>query len=196
MKNDILAGQAGIEEVQRLLDAGLAVMHRYGTSRSPRVADIVAEADLSNDAFYRHFAGKDELVAAILDAGTARLLGYLAHQMGKVDDPAEKVRRWIEGIMAQTFMPAVAEATRAILWNAARVSDDTRRRGSARRPLAELLEGPVAQLGSTDPARDALLISYACMTRMDEFLWAREAPSADDMEHLVAFSLRAAGDRG
>jgi len=57
------------DEVQRLLDAGLVAMRRHGTVRSPSVAEIVAEAGLSNDAFYRVFASKDELVLAVLDAG-------------------------------------------------------------------------------------------------------------------------------
>ena len=38
------------EEVRRLLDAGLAVMQRCGTTSRPRVADIVAEAGLSNSS--------------------------------------------------------------------------------------------------------------------------------------------------
>ena len=48
-------------EVRRLLDAGLEVMRRCGTTSRPRVADIVAAAGLSNDAFYRHFPSKDAL---------------------------------------------------------------------------------------------------------------------------------------
>ena len=40
-----------------------------GTTSRPRVADIVAEAGLSNDAFYRHFASKDALVAALVEDG-------------------------------------------------------------------------------------------------------------------------------
>ena len=64
-------------EVRRLLDAGLEVMRECGTASSPRVADIVAAAGLSNDAFYRHFASKEALVAAILEDGSARLTSYL-----------------------------------------------------------------------------------------------------------------------
>src|SRR5271154_5634951 len=64
-------------EVRRLLDAALEVIRRCGTSSRPRVADIVAEAGLSNDAFYRHFRSKDDLVTAILEDGGERLRGYL-----------------------------------------------------------------------------------------------------------------------
>ena len=57
------------EEVRRLLDAALDVMRSCGTEKRPRVADIVAAAGLSNDAFYRHFRSKDALVAALVDDG-------------------------------------------------------------------------------------------------------------------------------
>ena len=73
-------------EVRRLLDAGLEVIRRCGTSSRPRVADIVAEAGLSNDAFYRHFRSKDALVTAILEDGGERLQSYVAHQMAKESD--------------------------------------------------------------------------------------------------------------
>ena len=76
------------DEVRRLLDAGLEVMRQCGTAKSPPVSDIVAAARLSRDAFYRHFASKEDLVAAIVEAGAQRLRGYLRHQMGKEDDPA------------------------------------------------------------------------------------------------------------
>src|SRR5919201_691586 len=74
-------------EVRRLLDVGLEVMRKCGTSSRPRVADIVAAAGLSNDAFYRHFSSKDALVAAILEDGAERLGSYLAHQMEKEPTP-------------------------------------------------------------------------------------------------------------
>src|SRR5690606_5850001 len=70
-------------EVRRLLDAGLQVMRACGTASRPRVADVVAAAGLSNDAFYRHFPSKDALVVAIIEDGAERLRSYLAHQMSK-----------------------------------------------------------------------------------------------------------------
>ncbi|MFI5041282.1 MAG: TetR/AcrR family transcriptional regulator, partial [Acidimicrobiales bacterium] len=133
-------GASYTDEVQRLLEAGLEVMRRSATTSSPRVADIVREAGLSNDAFYRHFPGKEELVAAIVEAGAERLVGYLAHQMGKESTPDQQLRRWVEGIMAQAADPEVAEPTRAVLWNGSRVGDASRRDASSTyAPLAELL---------------------------------------------------------
>jgi AcrR family transcriptional regulator len=180
------------DEVRRLLDAGLEVMRRAGTTSCPGVADIVGAAGLSNDAFYRHFASKEELVTAIVGAGAERLVGYLAHQMAKATAPDDRLRRWIEGVMAQAADPEVAEPTRAVLWNGSRVGDASRADTSATyAPLAVLLHEPLAALASADPERDAAVIVQAVMGRMQDFLWRRAQPTGDDVDHLVAFCLAA-----
>jgi AcrR family transcriptional regulator len=181
------------EEVRRLLAAGQEVMGRLGTKSSPRVADVVAAAGLSNDVFYRHFRTKDDLVTAILEDGTSRLHRRLVRQMQQANDPAGKVRQWIAGLLEQAATADRADAIRAVLWNGARVSDDSRRRFSARETLAQPLVEPLAGLGSRDPSRDALLVCLTSLGRLEHFLWRRESPSASDVEHLVAFCLGAVG---
>ena len=52
-------------EIRALLDAALEVMQRDDTV-DPKVADIVRASGLSNQAFYRHFDGKDALLLALL----------------------------------------------------------------------------------------------------------------------------------
>jgi AcrR family transcriptional regulator len=177
-------------EVRRLLDAGLAVMRECGTASSPRVADIVAAAGLSNDAFYRHFASKEELVAAILDDGSLRLASYLRHQMAKAATPEDQVRRWVEGVMAQATDADVAATTRAVLWNGGSLSE----RVGATRPavsLALLLHEPFARLGSTDAAADAALAAHAAVGLLSDFLAQRVAPTRAQVDHVVAFCLAA-----
>lgn len=183
------------DEVQRLLDAGLAVMRRHGTDRSPSVAEIVAAAGLSNDAFYRAFPSKDELILAVLDAGAGRTRTYLSHQMGKHDDPADQIRAWVTGLMAQAGKQPVADETRAVLWNAHRISDDTRRRAGAREVLGQLLEAPLRRLGSPDPERDAVLVAAGCMARLEDFLWDRRRPARADVDHIVEFVLASVAGR-
>jgi AcrR family transcriptional regulator len=177
-------------EVRRLLDAGREVMARCGTSSRPRVADIVAEAGLSNDAFYRHFASKDALVAAILEDGTVRLHGYLAHQMDKEPAPEGKVRRWVEGVLAQATDAGSATTTLAVLWNGGNVVDASARPETA---LAALLEAPFADLGSDDPPLDASLVAHAVVGRMSDLLHGGVRPTAADTRRIVAFCLRAVG---
>lgn len=177
-------------EVRRLLDAGLVMMDRCGTDARPRVADIVAEAGLSNDAFYRHFPSKDALVTAILEDGAARLGRYLGHRMAKADEPAAQVRQWVAGVLAQAD-PAVAATTRAVLWNGSGASGQAAGRHPASHTLAALLVAPFAALGSPDPGGQATLAAHAALGRLADLLWADTAPTSADEDALVAFLVAA-----
>jgi AcrR family transcriptional regulator len=183
------------EEVRRLLDAGLEVMRRCGITSRPRVADIVAAAGLSNDAFYRHFPSKDALVAALVDDGALRLRSYLDHQMAKASDPEAKVRRWVEGVMSQAE-GEVAATTLAVLWNGDSVTGGTTPgRQAANAAPGGLLEEPFTALGSTRPELDAALVAHAVFGRLAELLWLSAHADATEVDHLVDFCLGAISPR-
>jgi AcrR family transcriptional regulator len=178
------------EEVRRLLDAALEVMRESGTS-PPKVADIVAASGLSNQTFYRHFAGRDDLVAAVVEAGALRLVDYVDHQMGKAapDDSEGRVRIWIESVLSQSTRPAVAQATRAVMWNFRQLPRDGGP-GDRWGGVAALLLQPLRAMGSPDPPRDAEAIAELVFGRLEHHLWV-VAPTTTDVEHLVGFCLRA-----
>jgi AcrR family transcriptional regulator len=178
-------------EVRRLLDAGREVMRRKGTGTRATVAEVVAEAGLSNEAFYRHFRSKDLLVSAILEDGTQRLCEYLTHQMSKADDPAGRVRRWVAGVLSQAVDEDVAAATLAVLWNAGGASD---RLGAsaASAPLADLLVGPLAELGSDDPQLHASLAGHAVVGALSDHLWAGTRPGRAEVDRIAAYVLAGA----
>ena len=75
------------EEVRRLVDATYRVIERTA-SVDPTVREILAEASLSTQAFYRHFRSKDELLVVLLDDGRQRLVDSLRRRMGAATDPA------------------------------------------------------------------------------------------------------------
>ena len=180
---------AYLDEVERLLDAGLEVMQAAGDTVGPKVADVVRRAGLSNQSFYRHFASKDDLVAAVVEAGAWRLVGYLDHQVAKVSDPNAKIRAWVLGVVSQGANPAVARATRAVMWNMRQLPAGMahRIRPSA---LEQLLIEPLAAAGSADPERDAEAISSVVFGRLEAFLWVAP-PSEEDIAHLLGFVDRA-----
>jgi AcrR family transcriptional regulator len=177
-------------EVRALLDAGREVMRANGTRARARVADIVAAAGLSNDAFYRHFASKDALVVAILEDGAERLRSYLAHQMEKETAPDQRLRRWVDGVLAQAADEEIAATTLAVLWNAGSAGD---RRSHPAAVLATLVREPFEQLGSTDPELDALLAAHAVIGRLNDHLWQGTRPGPAEADHLLAFYLAAVG---
>jgi AcrR family transcriptional regulator len=209
MENDVLAGEVATriarqtrerrggmdyaEEVGRLLAAALEVMSACGTTSRPRVADIVAKAGLSNEAFYRHFSSKEALVTALIEDGTHKLRSYLAHQMAKEPTPAGQVRRWVAGVMSQTGED-IATTTLAVLWNGGSVGLGV---ASGRHPgataLSPLLEAPLAALGSDNPEFDASLAAHAILSKVSDYLWDRTQPSSDDLDRMAGFLIAAVG---
>jgi AcrR family transcriptional regulator len=186
MKNAILPPED--DGVRLLLDAALEVMRRSGTRSRPRVADIVAAAGLSNDAFYRHFPSKDDLVAALIEDGARRLARYLEHQMGKEQTPEGKVRRWVAGVLSQA-RGETAATTLAVLWNGERAKTSQH---DASEALAALLRAPFADLGSDAPDLDASLAAHAVVGLLADFLSRTQTPADADIERVTAFCLRTA----
>ena len=182
-------------EVRRLLDAALEVMRSCGTSSRPRVADIVAVAGLSNEAFYRHFQSKDALVTALLEDGGGRLRSYLTHQLAKEPTPEGQVRRWVEGVLAQAHGD-IAATTLAVLWNGSSVDGGLAAgRHFASAPLASLLEAPFAALGSDAPALDAALAAHATLGKLSDCLWQGVQPRRAEVGRVADFCLAAVRGR-
>jgi AcrR family transcriptional regulator len=192
-----LAGRvdAYTDEVERLLQAGFAVMRRT-QSVSPRVSDIVRESGLSNQAFYRHFRGRDELLLALLAAGRRSLVEYVSHLMAKERSPAGQVRRWIEAILAQAADPQAADATRPFarnrLYLASQFPDEVHRADEELRALVRpaLADGKAAgEWPAVQPDRDSHALYQLAMGTMQAWLLAEAKPMTADITHIVQFAL-------
>ena len=116
----------------------------------PRVSDIVAEAGSSNKAFYRYFAGKDDVILAVMERGVAIVVSYLQHQMAKEPTPAAQVQRWIEGALAQVADPHLISMSRAAAGQVSATANWRAADDEIMRPMRDLLTEPVAALGSND----------------------------------------------
>jgi len=186
---------AGVEEsaqsdVRALMEAGLALMVESGGRRGPRVADIVAAAGLSNDSFYRYFAGKDALVEAIVDQGAHTVVGYVRARIAAASGPREQLRAGVAAIMRQASDAALATKTRAVLSNSTGVSPGARNVSVALvESLALLFLEPVRDLGATDPERAARTVAASSVATMQFHLFQGLVPSDADLDHLVAFLL-------
>jgi AcrR family transcriptional regulator len=176
------------DEIRRLVDATYAVMRRTG-STDPRVADIVREAGLSNQAFYRHFRGKDELMLTVLDDGQRRLVSYLDARMGRVEPGDARVRAWIEGVLEQARNPDAAANTRPFAFDGARLADRFPAETARSRELVVApLRAAVADAGG-DPGRTADAIYHLTMGRATDAIARSEQPSRAEVDHLVQFAL-------
>jgi len=180
---------AAEHEVRRILDVGLALM-REDPDGNPKIADIVRRAGVSNDAFYRAFRSKHDLMAAIVDDGSRRLLDYVRHQRDKADDPLGKIRACVVAVLQQAANPEVARTTRAVLRHTQGAPTSHAPTVLVRERIAELLAESLAERGSPDPARDAMVGACAAFSLMEQFLWTQRTPSDADVDHVVAWISR------
>jgi AcrR family transcriptional regulator len=192
------------DEVNRLIAACLTVAERTGDF-DPRVSDILAEAGLSNQAFYRHFQSKEELLLAVLDKGVRELTAYLTKRMAAQPDPVGKARAWIRGFAAQAIRPKARAATRPFMFPSARLYE----RFPDEIPATEqhyvdllavvLNDARVAGLArpDLDPAGDAVFIYDLVKNWMERQLRECPAPPEDELvsraDKLEFFIMRAIG---
>jgi AcrR family transcriptional regulator len=183
------------DEVERIVSATYEVIERTG-SLDPTMRDILRQSGISTQAFYRHFRSKDELLLALLDDGRRQLTSYLAHRMAKADTAEGKLTAWIEGVLAQASDETAAAKTRPFLANLDRLAEQY---PSDQQESVELLIGLVeAALGMMRPdvaperARlDAIAIYHLAIGTMHQHIRDRTRPSADEVEHVIQFSLAA-----
>ncbi len=190
------------DEVQRLVDASFALIRDSGRLE-PRVGEIVKAAGLSNQAFYRHFRSKDELLLTVLDHGVRQLHEYLAHRMAKAVSPLAKIRAFIEGVLEQALQPEAARATRPFAGSRARLAElfphevaRSERQLSAL--LADAIEAAIDQgeLHDVSPQADAEHVYDLAMGWMQRQLCTGEVGSRDEARTLVRFALRGLGATG
>ncbi|MCX2932005.1 TetR/AcrR family transcriptional regulator [Mycobacterium sp. CVI_P3] len=180
------------EEVERILAAAITVMQRVAPN-PPRVSDIIAAAGVSNKAFYRYFAGKDDLLLAVMERGVGLVVSYIEHQMAKESTPEGKITRWITGALAQVADPELIGMSRAVVGQMA--DSDKRRLGEEETMAAmrDLLVEPIRDLGSTDPQRDADAVFVCTVGTMRRYVDSTDQPGRKDISHLVRFCLRGLG---
>jgi AcrR family transcriptional regulator len=175
------------------------VIERTG-SVDPPIREILREAGLSTQAFYRHFQSKDELMLVLLDDGRRRLADYLRHKMESAGDPVGAIGAWIEGTLAQATDPQAASRTRPFVANLGHLQEhypDEHRESV--QVLVSLLEEAIveaADAGHITPAEahaDALSVYHLAQGSMEFHLRERSTPQPEEVAHLVAFALRGLG---
>ena len=180
------------EEVERILAAAVRVMERVAPV-PPRVSDIVAEAGSSNKAFYRYFAGKDDLILAVMERGVAIVVSYLQHQLAKESKPEDRVARWIEGTLAQVADPHLISKSRAAAGQMSAGANWRAVDQEMLRPLRDLLIEPVTALGSADVDRDVEAVFCCTSATLRRYVGAADRPGPDEIAHVVRFCLRGLG---
>lgn len=183
-------------EVKLLVNAGFTLVERTG-KLEPTVGAIVAEAGLSNQAFYKHFHSKDELLLAMLEQGVLLLRSYIEHRVASGGTCRARIRNWIEGVLEQALSEQGAAATRPFVISRARLSERFPREvEEAEARLTEMLRDEIrsgvtsGEYPAADPERDARLLYNLAMGWVERQLVDPNPADAADANHLVEFALR------
>jgi AcrR family transcriptional regulator len=163
------ARERSTEEVERLLAAAETVLARGGYE-GLRVDDVLAEAELSTRAFYRHFRGKSELFLALFDREAEMAGAHLAAKVTAAGDPEAQVRAWVTSTLSLAYDPRLARRTQLFVVErhviAREFPDDIARCIDAQRaPLEVAIAAGQAdgRFPNADPSADALAIHHLSM---------------------------------
>ncbi len=189
-----------VDDVRRIVDATYRLIERTG-GIDPSLREVLAEAGLSTQTFYRLFRSKDELMLVILDDGRRTLLGYLEHRMARATSAQDKVRAWIEGVLAQASNPQAAARTRPFLAHQDRLVEQfPDEQQESVDLLVGLLVAPLDELqrpgprrrgrpGADATRRDAEAVYRLVFATLHDHLARHRVASVDDVDHLVGFVL-------
>jgi AcrR family transcriptional regulator len=181
-------------EMRRIVDVTFQLIERTG-SLDPSMREILREADVSTQAFYRYFSSKDELMLALLDEGRRRLVDALRRRMSRRTTAADQMRAWIEGALAQVTNADAASRTRPWVLSEERLAElfPAEQEASIER-LVGLLHEPIGRLQGPrrDPERvagAAMMVYRLVFATLRSHLAARTKPDATESDQLVAFCL-------
>lgn len=187
------------QEIERLISAAFRVIGRTG-QLEPKVSDILTEAGLSNQAFYRHFRSKRELLVAVLDEGIRGLAGYLAARMGAAATPELAIREWLRGMAAQAQDPSGADASRPFALARGRLAEAfpaevARSESQLTAPLRAALEEAQAsgRLPDAQPDLDSEALYHLMMGWVEARLVEGRIPRAAEIARLEAFVMAGLG---
>jgi len=173
-----------VQEIQRILEATYRVIGRTG-QLDPSLRDVLKEAKLSTQGFYRYFQSKDELLLLLLDDGRRQLVGYLEHRMARVTTTEERIRAWVEGVLAQASRPDAASRTLPFMTNEDRLAALFPEEHQA--SIDALVD--VLRAATLDRA-DAVAIYHVAFGALHAALRRGDPVGKDEAEHLVRFCLR------
>jgi AcrR family transcriptional regulator len=103
-----ISGGEAADERQQLMTAAERVLARSGWWGF-KVESVLKEARLSTRSFYRHFEGKNELLAALLEQDLLAIAGYVADGVDAEAPPVDRVWAYIDSLTGWAFDPGFAK---------------------------------------------------------------------------------------
>ena len=172
-------------------EALLAAAHRLVLERGEdfTTQDLIKEADVALQTFYRHFGSKDQILLAVVGDLIAAHCESLATKAAELDDPVERFHFYIIdtlGVMARDPGAAGARFMTSQHWRLHQEYPEAL--AEATRPFADLVQYELEQardaglLQPRSPERDAWFINKLVMSVFHHYAFAAE----EDDESTIA----------
>jgi TetR/AcrR family transcriptional regulator len=186
-----------IAQAQQIVDAAKRLLETQGGAFTTQ--QLVKEAGVALQTFYRSFPGKDELLLAVLEDLVAEGAREMARAAEGLSDPLERLRFFItRPIELLETNPAANRVITAERWRLHQLFPEEVARTT--RHFSDLLEPEIVagarqgRLRPTDPPRDAWLITKMVMAVNHHYAYVGLGDGADVVsEHLWHFCLAALG---
>lgn len=153
-----------VERLERLVGAARDLANEEG-SAAFTVAEVSRRAGLSLKSFYRCFAGKDDLLVALLEEDSRLGATILAETVERHTTPTERVRAYVLGVFELLTYPGAPGYARMLVQEHRRLAEERPEQlRAALAPMVDLLAEQIATAAragvarSPDPARDARTI--------------------------------------
>lgn len=180
----------------------LAAAHRLVRERGDdfTTQDLVKEADVALQTFYRHFGGKDQILLAVVGDLIAGHCEQLAEAGASLADPVERLRAYVFGTLSALHTPGAGGARfmTSQHWRLHQAYPDEL--AAVTKPFADLVQRELeagAALGllhPRDPERDAWIINKLVMSVFHHFAFAEDDPAATTVaDDVWGFCLAAVG---
>jgi AcrR family transcriptional regulator len=198
------SSERSIARSERLIDAARDLATETA-SAGFTVAQVAERARASLKGFYACFPGKDDLLLALLEEDSRVGATLVAEQVGRHDDPVDRLRAYVHGLFSLVAHPGALGYVGVLVREHRRLGeerpDDLR---AALAPLVDLLAGELAgaatvgHANTPDPRRDAETVFGLLLAGVHEVTLGRRDPydAAADLWRLCWSGLGAtAADR-
>lgn len=184
------------EQQQRLvIEAAQRLIETRGAAFTTQ--ELVKEAGIALQTFYRQFAGKDQLLLAVMEQTVSEGVAAIEARAAHLDDPLERLRAYITAAV-ESVTPAIetggARFITAEHWRLSQLFPEEMT--EAVRPFARAVERELrraverGQLRTRDPERAAWFTTNLVMSVFHHDAFAPAALRVPDMaEHLWSFCL-------
>jgi AcrR family transcriptional regulator len=183
-------------------EAVLAAAHRLILQRGAdfTTQDLIKEADVALQTFYRHFGGKDQLLLAVIGDMIRAHCEFLRARASHVDDPIERLRFYVTETLSTLVSNRASGAGRFMTsqhWRLHELHPEALAR--ANRPFADLVQRELEEaraaglVASRAPARDAWIINQLVMAVFHYYAFADDEDADTVADDVWRFCVAAVG---